>query len=124
MITLDTGSPVPAYEQIRSQIAGQIHAGQIPAGQRLPSIRQLATDLRIAPGTVARAYSELESGGLIESGRGGTRVRADHVADVDVRTAAERFARQAHESGLDEANALGLVRTAWRRIITNEPGHG
>ena len=74
-VSLDTASPVPPFEQIRSRVAELIVSGTLAGGQRLPAVRQLAGDLRVAPGTVARAYKELETAGLLVTRRGaGTRV--------------------------------------------------
>ena len=74
-VSLDTASPVPPFEQIRSRVAELIVSGALAGGQRLPAVRQLAGDLRVAPGTVARAYKELETAGLLVTRRGaGTRV--------------------------------------------------
>ena len=74
-ISLDAASPVPPFEQIRSRVAELIVSGALTGGQRLPAVRQLAGDLRVAPGTVARAYKELETAGLLITRRGaGTRV--------------------------------------------------
>src|SRR6202051_5363466 len=73
ILRVDASSAVPPYEQIRSQLATIIATGLLRAGQRLPSIRQLAADLGLAGGTVARAFRELEQGGFIISrGRHGT----------------------------------------------------
>lgn len=75
-VLVDESSPVPPYEQVREQIARMIRGGALAEGVQLPSIRQLAADLRLAPGTVARAYAELERQGLVGGrGRRGTRVR-------------------------------------------------
>jgi DNA-binding transcriptional regulator YhcF (GntR family) len=79
ILEIDPGSAVPPFEQMRAQMAGLITSGALLAGTRLPSIRQLAGDLGVAPGTVARAYRELEAAGLVASrGRHGTRV-TDHA---------------------------------------------
>ena len=76
-ISVDTNDPTPPYEQIRKQIAHTIGSGALKAGDRLAPVRQLAGDLRVAPGTVARAYRELESAGFVITKRGGgTRVAA------------------------------------------------
>lgn len=116
MITVDDASAIPAFEQIRSQLSDQIRSGLLVAGQRLPSIRQLAGDLRVAAGTVARAYAELETAGLIESSRThGTRVQPEQVLDEDVRRAAARFIQVARRSSTDLSDALGLVRAEWPR---------
>ena len=67
IVEVDPSSAVPPYEQIRAQITQLVEAGTLPAGTRLPTIRQLAGDLGLAPGTVARAYRELESAGVVVS---------------------------------------------------------
>ena len=115
-ILLDPDSAVPTFEQIRAQLHDLIRSGVLPAGQRLSSIRQLAGDLRIAPGTVARAYAELESSGLLETSRTrGTRVSPDQVADEQVRLAAVRFVETVRRSSTQLTDALGLVRAEWAR---------
>ena len=74
-LTLDPEDPTPPYEQLRRQLADLITAGQLSPGDRLPPLRQLADDLGLAVGTVARTYRELEQEGLLTSRRGGgTRV--------------------------------------------------
>lgn len=67
ILEVDTSSPIPPYEQIRTQITDLAATGALPVGVRLPTIRQLAGDLGLAPGTVARAYRELESRGVVTS---------------------------------------------------------
>lgn len=78
LLTLDPDDPTPPYEQLRRQLADLIAAGRLAPGDRLPPLRQLAGDLGVAVGTVARTYRELEQEGLLTSRRGGgTRVAAD-----------------------------------------------
>lgn len=73
VLIIEPSSPVPPFEQLRSQLLAQMQDGVLTAGTRLPTVRQLAADLAIAPGTVARAYKELEAIGAIETrGRAGT----------------------------------------------------
>jgi DNA-binding transcriptional regulator YhcF (GntR family) len=73
IIAVDPRSPIPPFEQVRAQIAVAIEQGQLQAEERLPTVRQLAADLRLAVNTVARAYRELEAGGHVETrGRNGT----------------------------------------------------
>lgn len=80
-VTLDLLSAVPPYEQIRTQIATLIRVGELADGSRLPTVRALAIDLGVAAGTVARAYKELESSGLVVSRRrAGTMVTAPQPA--------------------------------------------
>jgi len=74
-LTVTAGDPTPPYEQLRRQLADLIDGGQLAEGDRLPPLRQLAGDLGLAVGTVARTYRELEAAGLVRSRRGaGTRV--------------------------------------------------
>ncbi len=75
VLTVDTDDPTPPFEQVRRQIAALVVSGRLTPGQRLPPLRQLAADLGLAVGTVARSYRELEAAGLVLSRRGGgTRV--------------------------------------------------
>lgn len=112
-ITLNpAGSPA---EQIREQLHGLIAGGRLFAGERLPSVRQLAHDLGVAPGTVAKAYRELEAQGLLSSRTGaGTRVsEAAASAPREVLEAARGLADAGARAsvGLDEA--IRVLRGVW-----------
>lgn len=114
MITIDAVGPIPPSEQIRTQLAGLIRSGELAAGTRLPSIRQIAADLRVAPGTVAKAYAELDAAGLIESNRAlGSRVRPQQAVPAAARGAAQGFIAAALKAGLAEDEAVELVRSLW-----------
>jgi len=79
-LTVTPDDPTPPYEQLRRQLVDLIEGGQLVEGERLPPLRQLAGDLGLAVGTVARTYRELEVSGLVRSRRGGgTRVTAGPV---------------------------------------------
>lgn len=65
IVEIDSSSSVPAYEQVRAQIAAKISSEELPAGTKLPTIRGLAAALGLAVNTVAHAYRELEAAGLI-----------------------------------------------------------
>ena len=81
VLSLDSTSPVPPYEQIAAQIRALIVAGRLKDGDELPSVRQLARDLRVAPNTVVRAYDELQRGGWAHAEpRRGVRVVAGGLA--------------------------------------------
>jgi GntR family transcriptional regulator len=74
-ITIDDGSARSIYEQIITQFQEAVATGRLRTGERLPTVRRLADELDIAPGTVARAYRELERLGiLVTDGARGTRV--------------------------------------------------
>jgi DNA-binding transcriptional regulator YhcF (GntR family) len=114
MITVDTSSPVPPFEQIRAQLAAQIADRVLVPGSRLPTVRQLAADLGLAVNTVARSYRELEAAGLVETrGRAGTVVTAaGDPARERLATAAQKYAALAHDVGLSAEEALRVVSAA------------
>jgi GntR family transcriptional regulator len=77
MVAIDLSGSSPPSDQIYQQLRGLILAGRVTAGERLPTVRQLARDLNVAPGTVARAYKQLETEALVQTrARGGTTVTA------------------------------------------------
>ncbi|MBO4651938.1 MAG: GntR family transcriptional regulator [Lachnospiraceae bacterium] len=79
-ITISSSSGDPIYLQIVEQIKSQILDGTLAAGEPLPSMRNLATDLRISFMTTKRAYEELEREGFIESFTGkGSFVKAQNM---------------------------------------------
>lgn len=84
MLAINLNSPVPIYEQLVNGIKGMIEIKELKPGTGLPTIRSLASQLEIAINTVARAYQELESMGLIESkGRKGSFVRETVIPSTD-----------------------------------------
>ncbi len=91
-VTLDMLSATPPYEQVRSQIAGHIRTGSIRAGEKLPVVRALAADLGVATNTVARAYRELEAGGLVT-----TRRRVGTIVQAVAGTGQRRSAAPGHD---------------------------
>ncbi|MFF4228689.1 GntR family transcriptional regulator [Streptomyces sp. NPDC001820] len=117
-IRVDTTSQVPPYEQIRAQLAALIRTSRLVEGERLPTVRQLAADLGLAPGTVARAYRELEAAELIRTRRSaGTRVAAlpsePHAHDAtQLTTLARDFTSAARALGADTEDILTAVRDA------------
>ncbi|MBO9568021.1 MAG: GntR family transcriptional regulator, partial [Cellulomonas iranensis] len=102
------------YEQVRAQVVGHVATGRLRPGDRLPTIRALATDLGLAPGTVARAFRELEQAGVVVTRRrSGTVVAADAApAQAQARRAAADYARAARAAGLSTDEAVALVRGA------------
>lgn len=69
-IDLDLNKPVPIFNQIMDGVRLAVATGRILPGDRIPSIRELAMELRVNPNTVSRAYQELERTGLVEVKRG------------------------------------------------------
>ena len=117
-IRVDLASPVPPYEQIRSQVSALATAGVLSPGERLPTIRMLAADLGVAPGTVARAYKELEAEGTVTALRRRGTVIAQRAAPpagepgavpAEVGAAVGHLVSTAHRHGLPDALVLSLV---------------
>jgi GntR family transcriptional regulator len=117
IVEVDPASPVPPYEQVRQGVTALVLGGALQPGARLPSIRQLADDLGLAGGTVARAYRELETDGIVTTrGRHGTVVAGapDHAAPpAELLSAARRYADQASGAGASLDDALAAVRIAF-----------
>ena len=114
MIVIDAASPVPPFEQLRGQLARQIHDRTLAVGTRLPTIRRLAADLGLAVNTVGRAYRELEDAGLIETrGRAGSFVSAaGEQAREQARQAAADYAAIVTRLGIERAEAIRIVKAA------------
>lgn len=119
IVSIDPKSPIPPFEQLRTAIRHLVVTGALPVGTRLPTVRQLAADLGLAPGTVGRAYKELETEGIIESRRGhGTHVKgAPTPPDAAerrrrIRDAASAYAAVAVELKIDPDTAIAVVREA------------
>ncbi|HXJ81161.1 MAG TPA: GntR family transcriptional regulator [Candidatus Methylomirabilis sp.] len=106
---IDPRSSIPLYVQIADRIRIAVATGEMPSGGALPSVRNLASQLRVNPATVVQAYRELEEVGVVESRQGaGTFVRelAEPKRDAERQRLARRLVRQL----LQEAAALGVMR--------------
>jgi DNA-binding transcriptional regulator YhcF (GntR family) len=119
-VRFDPSSRVPLSAQLRDAVAERIERGRLSPGERMPPVRELATELSLAPNTVARAYRELEAAGLLEGrGRHGTFVteRLPRPADAETRLAeaADAFVRRAGQLGAGRAAAERAVRAALER---------
>lgn len=114
LVTIDSNAAEPPYEQVRRQIAHGAATGTLKAGHKLPTVRQLATDLGLAANTVAKAYRVLEADGVIEThGRGGTLVATRKIGDAAAESGAQTYARLARAQGLSLDEALRLVEKSW-----------
>lgn len=103
-IKVDETADVPLYKQISEQIRQAVAGSQLPPGKRLPTVRQLAQTLRINPGTVSRAYLELEQDKIIVSRRGGGTTVAAKSDDPAVAKS-----RQRHISNLVNNHILEVL---------------
>lgn len=123
-IRLDPSAREPLSEQLRSALAARIASGRLAPGERMPTVRDLAAELEIAPNTVAKAYRDLSSAGLIAGrGRRGTYVSERFSAALDdgdarLAEAAEAYARRARQLGFGPSAARAAADEALRRRRT------
>jgi GntR family transcriptional regulator len=107
MFQIDTSHPTPLYAQLERAIRFAIATEKLRIGEQLPTVRQLAVELRINANTVAKVYAELERAGVVETRRGvGTFVsaRPNEAAsrrdrDRHLRELAEHFIAETHTRG-------------------------
>ena len=106
LFTIDAAHPTPIYAQLEQGIRAAIATGRLGAGAQLPTVRQLAVDLRVNANTVARVYADLERAGVVETRRGvGTFVAARPPApprrgrDAELRQMVERWQAEAATRG-------------------------
>lgn len=113
-LVIRESSPVPVYEQIRAQIEDMVRTGALRDGDKLPSVRQLAGDLRIAPGTVAKSYAELAEQGVIETAPGrAARIRRVATIPQPLLEAAGNYAEQARHLGASLEDSISALRARW-----------
>ncbi len=112
--SVDPASPLPLFEQLETGIRGQIIAGTIAAGERLPAARELAETLDINVHTVLRAYQDLRDEGFIELRRGRGAVVADRARDYHQLTRdLDRVISEAKKLELTPGALSALIREAW-----------
>jgi GntR family transcriptional regulator len=102
---LDLHSGVPVYRQLIDQVRGGIASGSLGVGDQLPTVRQLAVDLSINPNTVARAYRELELGGVLQTHQG----TGTFISTQKLRGADEERSRQLAQIVADSVARAGTI---------------
>lgn len=119
-LQIDPESSVPIYIQIEDSIHSLIAAGQIQPGEQLPTIRELAADIRVNLNTVARAYFELDREGVISTQRG----KGTFVSGVpDQKQIEKKRQKLLHSiilSALEEAHGLGYSRQEIKSAFQDE----
>lgn len=105
---IDAAHPTPLYHQLERAIRFAIATGKLVVGDQLPTVRQLAVDLRINANTVAKVYLELERAGVVETRRGvGTFVKARPLGAAHEKDR-ERELRELEDHFLSTAAHLGF----------------
>ncbi len=123
MITIDLKSNKPIYEQIVEQVKYHVLRGHLKPGDAIPSVRKLALDISITPGTVAKAYQELERQNIIETIRGkGTFIASNMEAKPDESRLEEcsKMLRsvllELRVMGLTEDKVIAMIRELYKEM--------
>ena len=120
---LDSRSGLPAYLQLVQQVKQALRLGVLQVGDRLPTVREVASSIAINPNTVLKAYGELEHDGLIVSrpGQGtfivGTLDGPSLKSQAVLRRGLAAWLRDARAHGLDEESMVALFTATLREIL-------
>jgi GntR family transcriptional regulator len=123
ILRVDPADPRPIWRQIEEAVRNLVASGALPAAEPVPSVRDLARELRVNPATVSKAYQRLTDGGVLSVRRGDGTYVADAPPELpaDERArrlgeAATRFASLAATLGATWAEASACLEAAWREL--------
>jgi GntR family transcriptional regulator len=126
---VDAASSTPIWSQIEEGVRHLVASGALSAGGPVPSVRELARELRVNPATVAKAYQRLTDAGLLTVKRGeGTFVAAAPPAMAaaerrrELGLGATRYAALASTLGSTQDEAAALLASAWKRLSGDGKG--
>jgi GntR family transcriptional regulator len=122
-LSVDFSSATPIWSQIEENLRRLIASGALTPGAPVPSVRDLARDLKINPATVAKAYQRLADAGVLAVKRGEGTFVADAPPAMTrserariLRESADRYATVAISLGLRAEDAREELAAAWRRL--------
>ncbi len=118
MLSIDSNDPTPIYAQLERALRAGIATGRLQPGDQLPTVRQLAVDLRVNANTVARVYAELERAAVIETRRGvgsfisatPAQARPPREHERRLRAFATRVLADADTAGFDLDEVIAALR--------------
>ena len=127
MFSLSPSHPMPLYAQLTRAIRFAIATGRLQVGEQLPTVRQLAVELRVNANTVAKVYTELERSGILETRRGvGTFVSAGHFAanhpdehEKQLNELVNRFVEEAGAMGFSVDDLLEQLQSRRKKETKN-----
>ena len=129
LLDIDPAAAAPIWRQIEDGMRRLVASGALPVGTAVPSVRELARELRVNPATVSKAYQLSLLEGRVEVRRGeGTFVAerpAGTLADERKRLLAEgarRYVEAARSMGVTESDAIAAISAAWREITDAADG--
>jgi GntR family transcriptional regulator len=131
VLNINPADATPIWKQIDDELRRLVAAGQLPAGEYVPSVRDLAKQLRINPATVARAYQSLVDAGILVIKRGEGTLVADTLPALKksergrlVRDGATKYAATAITAGAELEEAQAELEAAYRRLTKTSGGNG
>jgi GntR family transcriptional regulator len=116
---LDPRNPTPMYAQIAARVRVAVAAGELAAGEPLPSVRALATRLRVNPATVVQAYRELAHEGVVDT-RQGAGTFVSPIPSERRASARQAEARRLVRHMLEEAARSGIGAPDLQRALAHE----
>lgn len=127
MFAINSADPAPIWRQIEEGMRRLVALGVLMPGAAVPSVRDLARDLRVNPNTVARAYQRLTEHGVLAVRRGEGTYVADEPAQPRksqkneiLREAAQRYVSSAIAAGVELKEAIEAVETAYERVVREQ----
>jgi GntR family transcriptional regulator len=132
IISVDTRDATPIYAQLERGLRAAMATGRLRPGDQLPTVRQLAVDLRVNANTVARVYAELERVGVIETRRGvGSFIKATPAEahpprerDRRLRAFVTRMLADADAAGFTADDVIAAVKTQRPSRSSDRPANG
>lgn len=115
-IIINNSSMIPVYEQLTDQVKQQIISGELSGGSALPSVRNLANELKISALTVKKAYDKLEEEGFVVTVHG----KGTYVQETDRQLAIEARKKAVEEDfslAVSKARTVGLTNDEIREIL-------
>jgi len=123
LLDIDPAAAAPIWRQIEDGMRRLVASGALPVGAAVPSVRELARELRINPATVSKAYQRLTTDGALEVRRGEGTFVAQRPAGAQaaererlLEEGAARFVEGARSMGVSEKKAMDAISAAWREI--------
>ena len=124
MFDINASDPAPIWRQIEEGVRRMISLGSLRPGESVPSVRDLARDLRVNPNTVARAYQRLTDAGVLAVKRGEGTYVADEPSRPNksqrnevLRDAANRYANTALSVGVKLEEAVDVLETSFEKLV-------
>jgi DNA-binding transcriptional regulator YhcF (GntR family) len=123
LLDIDPAAAAPIWRQIEDGMRRLVASGALPVGTAVPSVRELARELRVNPATVSKAYQRLTTDGALEVRRGEGTFVAERPAGAQaaererlLEAGAARFVEAARSMGVTEEDAIAAISAAWREI--------